>query len=210
MVKKTGIIKNIIDKQMVEYLLEYFDKMPKKDNGLRINADTLIEQDFNYRFKEKIQNIIKNYFTGNVCHCTIYSDYAPGGIHSDGYINDENYNLGHTILIPLVSEYVENATLVFNESSQKAITFNEATGLGNKGIRSYEQESLPEGNSLSQNFKNTYLSHLKVDKLPYTVDSVLYWSVGSALYWPRERFHVSACFPKDTVRKAMVILTNEK
>ena len=38
----------------------------------------------------------------------------------------------------------------------------------------------------------------------------LYWSVGSALYWPRERFHVSASFPKDTVRKAMVILTNEK
>ena len=93
MVQKTGIIKNIIDKKMVEYLLEYFDKMPKKDNGLRINADTLIEQDFNYRFKQKMQDIIKNYFTGNVCHCTIYSDYAPGGIHSDGYIEDENYNL---------------------------------------------------------------------------------------------------------------------
>ena len=210
MVKKTGIIKNLIDQKMVDYLLGSYEKLPKKDNSLRLNADTLVEQDFNHRFKEKLQNSIKNYFNGEICHATIYSDYAPGGIHSDGYINEpEEKSLSYTILIPLVSEHKENATIVFNESSEKAITFNKDTGLGNKGIRSYEQEKLPKGDSISESFINTYLSHLSVNQLPFTVDSVLYWSVGSALYWPRERFHVSANFPKNTVRKAIVILTNE-
>ena len=210
MVKKTGIIKNLIDQKMVDYLLNYYEKLPKKDNGLRLNADTLVEQDFNHRFKEKLQNSITDYFNGEICHSTIYSDYAPGGIHSDGYIDKpEEKSLAYTILIPLVSEYKENATIVFNESSEKAITFNEATGLGNKGIRSYEQEKLPKGDFMSESFVKTYLSHLKVDQLPFTVDSVLYWSVGSALYWPRQRFHVSANFSKNTVRKAIVILTNE-
>ena len=208
--KKTGIIKNIIDQSMVNYLLDYYNKLPKADNGLRINADTLIDQDFNNRFKDKMQNIINKDLPGSICHCTIYSDYAPGGIHSDGYIEaKEKYPLANTILIPLVSEFQQNATIIFNESSEKAITFNEDTGLGAKGIRSYEQEKLPEGEGVSTNFLSTYLSHLKVDTLPFTVDSVLYWSVGSALYWPRERFHVSANFPKNTERKAVVILTNE-
>lgn len=210
MVKKTGIIKNLIDKSMVDYLLNHYERLPKTDNGLRINADTLIERDFNERFKQKIKDTLKDHFTGDHCHCTIYSDYAPGGIHSDGYINQkEKYPLGYTILIPLVTQHRENATIVFNESSEKAITFNQDTGLGNKGIRSYEQEKLPEGNFLSKNFIGNYLNHLHVDKLPFTVDSVLYWEVGSALYWPRERFHVSASFPANTARKAMVVLTYE-
>jgi hypothetical protein len=210
MVKKTGIIKNLINQETVKYFLDYYEKLPKKDNGLRWNADTLVEQDFNHRLKEKLQNIIKGYIDGEICHCTIYSDYAPGGIHSDGYIEaPEKYPLSYTILIPLVSEYKENATVIFNESSERAITFNEATGLGNKGIRSYEQEQLPEGNSLSENFIKTYFPHLSVNQLPFTLDSVLYWDTGSALYWPRERFHASAYFPQNTIRKAMVILTNE-
>ena len=181
--KKTGIIKNIIDQSMVNYLLDYYNKLPKADNGLRINADTLIDQDFNNRFKDKMQNIINKDLPGSICHCTIYSDYAPGGIHSDGYIEaKEKYPLANTILIPLVSEFQQNATIIFNESSEKAITFNEDTGLGAKGIRSYEQEKLPEGEGVSTNFLSTYLNHLKVDTLPFTVDSVLYWSG----YWRDE------------------------
>ena len=70
--KKTGIIKNIIDQSMVNYLLDYYNKLPKADNGLRINADTLIDQDFNNRFKDKMQNIINKDLPGSICHCTIY------------------------------------------------------------------------------------------------------------------------------------------
>lgn len=210
MVKKTGIIKNIVDQSFINYMLDHYERLPKNDNGLRHSADTLIEQDFNQRFKQRIIDAISKHFDGDICHCTIYSDYAPGGIHSDGYIKEpEKKPLHNTILIPLVSEYKENATVVFNEISEQAITFNEATGLGNKGIRSYDQKDLPTGNYVSDNFMKTYLSHLSVNRLPFTLDSVLYWDVGSALYWPRERFHASAYFPKNTIRKAMVILTNE-
>ncbi len=208
--KKTGIIKNIIDQSFIDYMLEHYERLPKTDNGLRHSADTLIEQDFNQRFKEKVSDIVSKHFDGTICHCSIYSDYAPGGIHSDGYIKEpENKPLDYTILIPLISEYKENATVIFNESSEQATTFNEATGLGNKGIRSYDQKNLPAGRFISENFMKTYLPHLSVESLPFTIDSVLYWNVGSVLYWPRERFHASAYFSKNTMRKAMVILTNE-
>jgi hypothetical protein len=44
MVKKTGIIKNIIDKNTIDYFLNHYEKLPKKDNGLRWNADTLVDK----------------------------------------------------------------------------------------------------------------------------------------------------------------------
>ena len=149
-------------------------------------------------------------FTGDICHCTIYSDYKPGGIHTDGYIDHpEPKPLGYTILIPLISQYSENATIVFNECSDKAITYNEDTGLGSKGVQHYSQEKLPAGDNISKNFLKTFLPHLSIASLSLTLDSVLYWKPGSALYWPRNRFHTSAWFPEGTIRKAMVILTNE-
>ena len=77
--KKTGIIKNIIEKSFIDYMLEHYERLPKTDNGLRHSADTLIEQDFNKRFKEKVSDIVSKNFDGTICHCSIYSDYAPRG-----------------------------------------------------------------------------------------------------------------------------------
>ena len=57
--KKTGIIKNIIDQSFIDYMLEHYERLPKTDNGLRHSADTLIEQDFNQRFKEKVSDVVK-------------------------------------------------------------------------------------------------------------------------------------------------------
>ena len=137
MVKKTGILKDLVDQDFVNYMIRHYEKLPKIDNGLRYSANTLIEQEFNHRFREKVKSVISEHFNNEISHCTIYSDYAPGGIHSDGYIDvPESKPLGYTILIPLISDYFENANVIFNESSDKAITYNEATRLGNKGIRS--------------------------------------------------------------------------
>ena len=72
--KKTGIIKNIIDQSFVDYMLEHYERLPKNDNGLRHSADTLIEQDFNKRFKEKVSDVVSKHFDGTICHCSIYSE----------------------------------------------------------------------------------------------------------------------------------------
>ena len=207
---KIGKIKNIIDKDTIEYLLNKYEALPKKDNGLRINADTLVDQDFNKKFNEKVTEILMPYFPGHVNHATIYSDYHPGGIHSDGWIDKPEQNkLAYTFLIPLQSEYEKNATIVFEETSEEAVTYNQATGLGQKGVASYQQTALPDSDHfVDADTQKSRFPHLE-GRLPFKIAEVLTWEVGTALYWPRINLHASAWFPSDSARKAMVMLTNE-
>ena len=210
MKNKIGKIKNLIDQDTVEYFLNKYETLPKKDNGARINADTMVDQDFNKLFYDKLAKILSPYFSGTINHATVYSDYLPGGIHSDGWIaTPEKTKLATTFIIPLVSEYKKNATVVFNETNEEAITYNKATGLGDKGIASYRQENLPDtGDVLDTKIQKQWLPHLD-ERIPFSIAEILTWEVGTAIYWPRINLHASAWFPEQTDRKAIVILTNE-
>lgn len=210
MKNKIGKIENLIDEDTVEYFLNKYETLPKKDNGARINADTMVDQDFNKLFYDKLAKILSPYFSGTINHATVYSDYLPGGIHSDGWIaTPEKTKLATTFIIPLVSEYKHNATVVFNETNEEAITYNKATGLGDKGIASYRQENLPDtGNVLGTKIQKQWLPHLD-EGIPFSIAEILRWEVGTAIYWPRINLHASAWFPEQTDRKALVILTNE-
>lgn len=211
MKNKIGKIGNFLSLELVTELLDKFDSLPKKDDGLRINANTYIEQDFSSVFRKKMENCIAPHYSGKITHATIFSDYGPGGIHSDGWIDKpENGKMGYTFLVPLESEYEQNATLVFTETSEKAITYNQAIGLGQNGILTYHQEDLPQQEyQLDKETKDKWLPHIKKDNLPFTLEKILMWEVGSAIYWPRINMHASAWFPENTKRKAMVILTHE-
>jgi len=211
MKNKIGKIDNFFTPNMVEELLQKFDSLPKNDNGLRINANTFVEKDFSEMFRQKLQSFVRPHYSGWITHATIYSDYHPGGIHSDGWIDTpEKGKLGYTFLVPLESEYTQNATLVFAETSERAITYNRATGLGQKGVLSYHQAELPHAeHSMDQELKNKWLPHIEAESLPFRLKEVLTWEVGSALFWPRVNLHASAWFPASSKRKAMVILTNE-
>lgn len=211
MKNKIGKIHNFFNDKMINELLDKYDSLPKQDNGLRINANTFVEQDFSELFRKKIESFLKPHYNGWITHATIYSDNHPGGIHSDGWIDrPEQGTMGYTFLIPLESEYKDNATLVFEETSEKAITYNGATGLGQKGILSYEQQDLPEAeHTMDQEAQQKWLPHIKADKLPFRLKEVLSWEIGSAIYWPRINLHASAWFPPGSKRKAIVVLTNE-
>jgi len=210
MINQTGKIQNFIDKNTIEYFLNYWESLPKEDNGLRCSASTNCEQEWNTKLKEKLQRLIDPYFKIKVTHALIFSDYLPGGIHSDGYIDQpESSELAYTFLIPLSCNYEQSATIIFNETSEKAVTYNKATGLGNNGVRAYEQAALSTDKKLGKNFLNYYLPHLKVDNLPFSLNTILHWEVGSAIYWPRKNYHTSAWFSTENInRKALVILTN--
>ena len=211
MKNKIGKIKNFFKEEMISELVDKFDSLPKQDNGLRVNANTFIEQDFSEIFRQKIESAMNLHYSGKITHATIYSDYHPGGIHSDGWINKpEEGKLGYTFLIPLESEYDHNATLVFDETSEQAVTYNSATGLGEKGITSYLQKELPMSeHQMDKKDKDRWLPHIKVDTLPFRLKEVLEWEVGTAIYWPRINLHASAWFPPESKRKAIVVLTNE-
>lgn len=210
MTNQTGKIQNFIDKDTIEYFLNYWQSLPKEDNGLRYSASTNCEQEWNVKLKEKLQKLIDPYFRVKVTHSLLFSDYHPGGIHSDGYIDyPESSELAYTFLIPLSCNYEQSSTIVFNETSEKSVTFNNATGLGNKGVKSYQQESLPTGKKLGKGFLHQFLPHLTVDSLPFSLNTILFWEIGSAIYWPRKNYHTSAWFPQKNIdRKALVILTN--
>ena len=196
---------------MVEELLQKFDSLPKNDNGLRINANTFVEQDFSEMFRQRLQSFLRPHYSGWITHATIYSDYHPGGIHSDGWIDTpEKGKLGYTFLVPLESEYTQNATLIFGETSERAITYNGVTGLGHKGVLSYQQRNLPASDSRMRTEEHQkWLPHIKADSIPFSLEKILRWQVGAAIHWPRINLHASAWFPPGTKRKALVFLTNE-
>ena len=50
---KIGTIRNVLDGDLIDYLLNKYEALPHSDNGARINADTLVDQDYNKRFNEK-------------------------------------------------------------------------------------------------------------------------------------------------------------
>ena len=206
MLKKTGIIKDLIDQNFIDYIINHYDKLPTIDNNLTNNKDTLVEKEFNDQFKEQLSSKLTIFNeTLDICHYAIYSDSKAVSIRSDGYVDVPESS--YTILIPLISEYSKNSTIIFNESSDNAITYNQTTEFRNKAVRTYSKATLPAVNSVTKNFLDNYLPHLSVTSLPFTWDwdCILRWKPGTALYWPRNRFYTSAWFPVNTKRKAIVL-----
>jgi hypothetical protein len=200
MLKKIGVIKNLIDQDFIDYIIEHYNKLPK-------NTNTLIEKDFNNQFKEQLTSKLTIFNEDlTIYHYANYNEFGSGIIRSDGYVDVPESS--YTLLIPLVSEYSNNSTIVFNESSDKTIIYNELTELANKGVRSYDKQTSPIVNAVTKNFLDNYLPHLSITSLPFTCDSVLHWRPGTALYWPRNRLYTSAWFPFDTNRKAIVLTVN--
>ena len=64
-------------------------------------------------WKEKLQTILAPHHDADISYAGIFSDYAPGGIHSDGWI-DSPQSLGYTFLIPLKFNYTNNKRRVFS------------------------------------------------------------------------------------------------
>lgn len=209
---KTGKIDNFFSQDFIKWLNSYWDQIPKTDDGLRYNAEAYYEQDWNVELRKNIDDAVAKHFPDTrVTYCQLYSDYAPGGIHTDGWIDEEQPDMMYTILAPISMNYPFCSTVIFNEESEKAVSYNRATGLGDRGVVSYEQIDLPQDKTIGKDFIDVYLKHLEVDALPLTLNSVLYWNVGGAIYWPRKKFHASSWFPTENIdRKAIVIHTNAK
>ena len=210
---EVGTIINCLDNNSIGYLLEYWKSLEKTDNGLRYNAETLMHDSSSEKFRHIIYGMVEKHFPKyKIVYSQMYSDYKPGGIHSDGWIDNPENDMGLTILVPFSCNYLHSASIVFNEHSEKAVTFNSDTGLGTNGTETYEQLPLPNvQQDIDPDFYNLYMKHLTLKHFPFTIASVLYWNIGSCIFWPRKNFHMSAWFPADNIdRKAVVIHTNVK
>ena len=66
-------------------------------------------------------------------------------------------------------------------------------------------------NPFDINVYETYLKHLNYDALSgLTVAHVHDWTLGSAMQWPRQNFHVSANFTNKDTRASVLITTRYK
>ena len=122
-------------------------------------------------------------------------------------------NIANSYLIPISVDGEDNYyTLIFDQTSAKAITFNSELGLGNKGITTYTQVTREEYGLADTPFDREvyehYLTHLTYDGLRgLTVDYIHEWELGTAMIWPRENFHVSANFKNKDARASVLITT---
>jgi len=210
-------IPNFFTQEECEWFLWYDSVLPKelsRNNGLRYQTMCHYAQPFFAHKLEQLQAKLPD--NEVITTVNINSDYGAGGVHSDGYIeHDKNDNIATSYLIPLTHVDEESYyTLIFDQSSDRAVSFNAETGLGNKGVTTYKQTTREEyglDNTPFDKTDYTYLTHLDYNKLSgFTVDFIHHWTLGTAMTWPRNRFHVSANFSGKYPRRSVLILTRYK
>ena len=206
-------IDNFFSKQDCNWFLWYNSVLPKtRDNGLRLMTMTHFAQPFFARKLADLHSRLPD--NEEITTLNINFDYGAGGIHSDGYIeHDKNDDIANSYLVPIVVNPVDiYYTIIFDQTSMQAVTFNGETGLGNKGITTYKQVTRDEYGLSDDPFDvsmyEKYLTHLNYDALRgLTVVHVHEWSLGSAMQWPRQNFHVSANFKNKDTRASVLITT---
>ena len=206
-------ITNFFSKEDCEWFLWYNSVLPEtRDNGLRLQTMTHFAQPFFARKLEKLHKLIPQ--DEEITTLNINFDYGAGGIHSDGYLeHDKNDKIASSYLIPIqVHPTDKYYTVIFDQTSMEAITFNGELGLGDKGITTYRQVSREEVGLSNEPFDkdvyDKYLTHLNYDALKgLTVAHVHEWTLGSAMTWPRQNFHVSANFKNKDTRASVLIVT---
>ncbi len=207
-------IVNFFTKEECNWFKWYHSVLPEtRDNGQRLLTMTHYSQPF---FAKKLQQLQERLpETEEITTVNINFDYSAGGIHSDGYI-DKHEDIANSYLIPISVDSIDRYyTIIFNETSHKAITFNSALGLGNKGITTYKQVTREEygleNKPFDQSVYKKYLTHLDYDALQgLTVNYIHDWKLGDAMIWPRENFHVSANFKNKDARASVLITTRYK
>jgi hypothetical protein len=215
-ISKMKKIDNFFTIQDCNWFLWYNDVLPEtRDNGLRLQTMTHFAQPFFARKLEQLHRLLPD--NEEITTLNINFDYGAGGIHSDGYLeHDKTDNIAHSYLIPIVVNPVDKYyTVVFDQFSMEAITFNGEIGLGNKGITTYRQVTREEYGLSDEPFDidvyKKYLSHLNYDALKgLTVAHIHEWTLGSAMTWPRQNFHVSANFENKNTRASVLIVTRYK
>ncbi len=206
-----GYIDNFLKPDEVDWFNWYWDVLPSKiDTGQRYRSMAYYDQPFFKRIYQLLQSrILPN---EEITTVNLNSDYLPGGIHSDGYINhDKNDKMGHTYLIPINFDG-SFATVIFDKTSDEAVTLNAELGLGNSGIVTYRQVGRDffslNDTPFDQEIYNQYLTHLDQNILNgLQVEQVQEWAVGRALVWPRKNLHCSANFVGTQVRNTVLVAT---
>jgi hypothetical protein len=207
-------IDKFFSKEECDWFLWYHSILPEtRNNGQRLLTLTHFNQPFFSRKLAQLQEKLPQ--NEQITTVNINFDYSAGGVHSDGYIDEDN-NIANSYLIPIkVHDADAYYTIIFKQKSPKAVTFNEELGLGSKGITTYKQTTRKEYGLANTPFDkevyNKYLTHLDYCGLGgFTVDYRHKWKLGDAMIWPRENFHVSANFTNKDSRASVLITTRYK
>ena len=208
-----GYIEDFFTDDEIEWFNWYWELLPNKlDTGQRLRSMAYFDQPFFRRMLEKLQSkILPN---EEITTVNLNTDYYPGGVHSDGYIDfDKKDKLGHTYLVPIKIDN-EFATIIFDKTSDRAVTLNAELGLGNSGIISYQQVNRDYFNFADTEFDesiyNQYLTHLdKCVLRGLTVEQIQTWKAGRAMVWPRQHLHCSANFNLPATRNTVLITTRQ-
>lgn len=208
-----GYIENFFTADEVEWLKWYWSVLPNKlDTGQRLRSMAYYDQPFFNKMLQRLNDkILPN---EEITTVNLYSDYSPGGVHSDGYIDfDKKDIMGHTYLIPFNIDG-NFATVIFDKTSEEAVTLNAELGMGNSGIVTYKQVDRDffelNNTPFDKELYNQYLTHLDYNTIAgLKVEQVQHWKLGRAAVWPRKNLHCSANFDGPAVRETVLIATRK-
>jgi hypothetical protein len=210
-----GYIENFLSLDEIEWFCWYWEQLPTQvDNGQRKFSWAHFDQPFFSEIKQRLNKKIKNHNQNEeITTINLNWDYAPGGIHSDGFLeHDKQDKIANTYLTPIVMD-CDYQTILFDQQSKPAVTLNQELGLGDNGITTYKQvnrDYFPNlsNKKFSKDVYDRYLTHLNYNALRgFNVIAVQEWKLGRAMYWPREQLHCSANFDKGVGRSSLLIVT---
>lgn len=204
-------ISNFFTEEECNWFKWYHSVLPEtRDNGQRLQTMCHYAQPF---FARKLADLHSRLPSNEeITTVNINLDYSAGGVHSDGYLETEE-DIANSYLIAIGVDNIDPYyTLIFDQTSRKAVTFNSALGLGSKGIATYTQVTREEYGLADTPFDKAvydqYLTHLNYDALKgFTLAHIHEWELGTAMTWPRENFHVSANFKNKDARASVLITT---
>lgn len=215
---KSGVIENLFTKSELSDVVELMSKLDSGDDRIKT-------QQFKPRpigighmlypwFLKKVYNRIISNFKGHEDIGMIFATYIdlhkPFGVHSD-YFHKREHEPCMAVLIPISVDYGEGdiekpCTVVFNEQDTYFEPDNDPTE------KKYDDENWKKlHNDVKENnatdIHQDHLSHVNKKDLEYlTVNNILNWKEGCAIWWDEKYLHSSCDFESHNINNKQFIV----
>lgn len=211
----SGVIKGVFSNEELDRVVELMSKLDSNDPEEKANRFKPIgigHMLYSW-FEKKIFNKIVEKFEDHQKIKMTFGSYTnermPFGVHSD-YYHKREHEPCIAILIPLSVDHGQgdiskSSTIVFNETDTY---FDSNIGPTAKQYKTAWRDihNIVKENNASQ-IHETHLSHCDKDGLKYlTVQNILEWNRGDAIWWDEKNLHSSNDFIKNNIENKQFIV----
>ena len=215
-------IKNIVNKEEVEQILEYYNQLPESDDYSNHQAKrklTGYHEEHMPFLKEMFEEKFSKYFENYVVSGSNFTNWIETvELHTDGWQpqEDQSNKLGYAVLVPLevTPTDAKSYTIIFDQFLDgPAVTMKKF--IDDKDWNKSHEYTTPnderiknkkDNNLITNEYYSEHLSHIQRELLNnFSVSNTHQWKIGDAIVWKRKHFHTSSSF-SDKIKSKLHLL----